>query len=992
MKKILGLLPLLLVFQVQAAKLDLKMHNQLIDKLDSVVSLSAEEGKDQMVAKPQILLRLGDLLSERSRMLSVQNGGKGDVENREQIQSDRRRALELYKRAYPALDTETKGRTDLQSAHLHLMLKQKSEAVSFLNKLAATKSSENAVYRAQAIIQLGDLSFAQGDFAQAAKHFLRALDVNENPRVSYTYSRLAWCRLNQGRYAEAERSLIELLSTPALFKTANGEIDTPFQEETSRDLATFMARNDVNEDKIQTLIRLSPKNVQQSNLIYLATELDRTSKKRSALMVWAHIDMKAISFMDGVEKQIHIARIQYDLGIKPKTVIEIRKAAVLVSDRRCQKEEECKVFQQNLRSILTDWGKAEEREPSPELIRGYAEYLAFFEDFEVAYWAGNAATKRKQFIDAYKMYRLASMSQILRKKMEGKPSEHERKIFDGSLLAMIESAESSNDKNLQLEAYQHYLSSNPNGPKAWEVRYQMARLYYDVNKYNESSPLFRQIALSKGAPADLQNKSADLYFDTLAIQKDDAKIESEALIFSQSLTAKREQFHSLYRKSVLNQAAAVLKNQQSSEGALSSQHQKLSQIPLSTWPEADRKKLIRNRLLLAYRLKDLPAVENSSRELLAQKGLTVEEKNEALSTMAWSQEMRFQFRASLATLQRVTPDKKDLADHYFKLALLSELSQKNPTQYYEKVLTLSKGNVQGQFAAHQMVLASSRPARVFTVYYNVLVRNPQLFGSATAYVFEKEPNSSIVRRALGQPSLLRSSEGNLILGAARMNDLKRAQSQFRANPLRGSDANIKNALNAKVRAMNAMESTVHQGIREKNLTLQFIGLAEVAEANERLARDILAMPLPRGMKPNQREFYQQQVQQQVAPYQNKALAVRAKASELWKQQMEKDYLRDLVTWSEQRSRPGSKMAQQEVALLKYSVQKVGLSTDAFTNFTDQRHKVASEAQDVQERLQKNPFDSRDLQKLKQLQTQLGSGPMVAYLNTRITQPNQGGRN
>ena len=111
-------------------------------------------------------------------------------------------------------------------------------------------------------------------------------------------------------------------------------LDISFLEEVSRDLATFMARNNIVESDIKTLVTLSPDSARQKNLVYLATELDRTAKKESALLVWAIIGKQDVDFASQLEGQIQITRIQYDLGHKAKLLTEIDRSMPMRSTPR----------------------------------------------------------------------------------------------------------------------------------------------------------------------------------------------------------------------------------------------------------------------------------------------------------------------------------------------------------------------------------------------------------------------------------------------------------------------------------------------------------------------------------------------------------------------------------------------------------------------------------------------------------------------------------
>lgn len=68
----------------------------------------------------------------------------------------------------------------------------------------------------------------------------------------------------------------------------------------------------------------------------------------------------------------------------------------------------------------------------------------------------------------------------------------------------------------------------------------------------------------------------------------------------------------------------------------------------------------------------------------------------------------------------------------------------------------------------------------------------------------------------------------------------------------------------------------------------------------------------------------------------------------------------------------------------------GQSGSPFINFTRERHKVALEATQLQKDISEDPFNFNDIEKFKSLQKALGRGPMVAYLESRLSK--RGGRN
>ncbi|MCK6599812.1 MAG: hypothetical protein L6Q37_15715, partial [Bdellovibrionaceae bacterium] len=101
-----------LTITVTAEKLSLTTHNQLIGKLEAISKSS--NTSDGMVSSKKIELRLADLYSERARLLSIENEGKGEILFKSAIQSDREKALQIYEKQLSSLFTSERDRIYLQ--------------------------------------------------------------------------------------------------------------------------------------------------------------------------------------------------------------------------------------------------------------------------------------------------------------------------------------------------------------------------------------------------------------------------------------------------------------------------------------------------------------------------------------------------------------------------------------------------------------------------------------------------------------------------------------------------------------------------------------------------------------------------------------------------------------------------------------------------------------------------------------------------------------
>jgi hypothetical protein len=971
-----------------AEKLDLATHNSLIEKIESATKLGS---KDAMVMHANLAHRLADLYAERARLLSMDQEGHGEQIHARQIESDRRKSIATLSQIVNVLDKNQKGPALLQMAHLHDLLNEPQESVKICQQIVKNPAGFDGKTKALAEIQLGDVAFVKGTLPEAQTHFEKALKFEDNPRRGYTYFRLAWIHFDRGQSELSEKEMITLLQTPDLFKTASGAIDASFKEEASHDLATFMARNDISADSTRILSSLSPDNTRKKNLIYLATELDRTSKKKSALIVWSAIGGQEISFEDQLDRQIQVTRIEYDLGHRDSLVKEIDNSIALLKNPACKNNSECTVATQNLRRVITDWAKAEERSPSAALIAGFQKFSQNFDDAEMSYWAAQSATQRKQYRDAFKFYIQAATT--LHAISEKTPVQ--QKMFEGALLGSLAVAELSKDADLRLPAYQKYLEFNANGAKRDEVRYQIAHWYYEKNDYAKASNEFRILALDPKMNLALREKSGDLCLDSDVLLKDEALIEAHSLELSQGVPSKKAEYQAIWRKSILNQTAKVINNSDSKATAVfEKQLQKIQSVSLVGFPADQRKTLIKHKIELAYRLKNLESLTQSSRELLSTSGLSHEDQAMALHHLAWVAEITMNFKMALNYMAQIHPSHQGRADYFLKLAMLKELSSENPSAEYKEFLAASHDSQKRQYAAHQIVLNSKHPQQDFRKYESLLAANSELYGSAGVFVFEKTGDDKFAKHLMAKSSFRNSAKGQLMAHHFAFQDYQALKSKMAHMKLKPqSDRGLKKALAERTALLKKVESLANQAIQQKDTTKELIYLPLAAHENSRLADEIMALPAPRGMKPKQKADYQLQVQALVQPYMVQSKAIQAKTTELWKQAINNNAYQALTDWSLQKNKPGCQLAADELSVLRGSARQAGLAADPFEKLTEQRQKVTVEAQSLHQQIAKDPFNSNDLEKMKTLELSLGSGPMVAYLDNRLNELKaHGGRN
>ncbi|MFN7906033.1 MAG: hypothetical protein ACK5P5_12700 [Pseudobdellovibrionaceae bacterium] len=354
--------------------------------------------------------------------------------------------------------------------------------------------------------------------------------------------------------------------------------------------------------------------------------------------------------------------------------------------------------------------------------------------------------------------------------------------------------------------------------------------------------------------------------------------------------------------------------------------------------------------------------------------------------------MRFEFAKSVGMLKKIQP-KKNSADHLFKIILLSELAGQNPLHLYREIIGSSKKAQQRQYAAYKLIMASQKPDHPYQQYFQMIQSNPQLMKTATLYVFEKNKKNKLVQKAIQSKSIRNTFEAQLITRTSELENFRLIQNKISKLPrFIGSDSHMKNALNQRLTMIKSTEIFIQQAIRSRDLILQVAGLSLLYQQNKMLGQEIQNSKPPRGLNKDEILTYQAAIQKQASLYITQSKIIQNKALALWNLeefQAESSQLQQMAVNQEM---AGHKIALMNQSLLTRSGELLQFSRTDFEKNSLKRRKLQSQATQLKQQLNTNPFDYSTLAELKDLETALGSGPMVAYLNVRLSQSTKGGRN
>ncbi|MES2857473.1 MAG: hypothetical protein V4692_16500, partial [Bdellovibrionota bacterium] len=415
--------------------------------------------------------------------------------------------------------------------------------------------------------------------------------------------------------------------------------DISFQEEIVRDLATFVARGNVDTKQMQLVEKYAPADAKLEIMRHFATELERLGQKSAALIAWSTVASLEPDKQGRLEVLVRVARIRYDRNEKLKSKESFAEAVAYWKKSGCEDQIECENLRKTLKNLVTDWHRAERKKPSANLLSVYTSYISKFEDdMEMTFHAATIANSLKLAQQGIELYHKSSLLAA------AKP---DAKILAESLAGEIEMAEmikkGPESTAARESAYDHYLKMAPSGAMAHQVSYQRARLPYesgDNQRAADRLETYARSALCVGAKAagrKLCLQAAELDIDARVQLKNDVQVEKSALAYAKFYPENKIEFLRIARTSAMKQSTSM-----SEDDALV----KLAAIDTTGITADEKLRLIKTRMTLAEKVKDLPRLKSSANELLSLKNLSEKDRELGLSRLAWAAEMSFDFKSA----------------------------------------------------------------------------------------------------------------------------------------------------------------------------------------------------------------------------------------------------------------------------------------------------------------------------------------------------------
>lgn len=955
--------------------MDQALYSDLIGKLEGSLSSISEKS-----TRASVNLRLADLYSDRARLTAMQEVEK-NCNDCMGSKSDRLKAIDAYKKAYDDSPKEQLPRLLLQIAHLYGLTGQVDRAEKLFLNIIKDKKQRPKDLVGEAYAGLGEIQFYQSQFKKAKSNFSKSLNY-PIARPGQVKHRLAWCLFNEGRAKGAVNIITNSLS--------KDQLTADLRKDMSRDLASFMASAGINQKSIDQLLKLSPEGQKKSNLFYLGQEADRLGSREGAVLVWnRYAQLGDVSEEDSLEILMRTAQSLFDDGALTGATATYQKFYTKFGNRKCELGSPCDDLRARSRNFVHTWIKKEKTQPSASLLAALKIYVQYnVTDVEMVQWAGHISKYQQLYADASGFYRTAADQAHAQIASAGPKKEWMIKACEASTLAEIEMAEDSEKTDLQRSAYEHYLSLNPKGSKADEIKYQLAYLDYSGKNFSRAIETFDTLVMNSRLNEGQKIKSANLVLDSLAQSKDQAGLEKKSLEYAKAFPKQRTEFLSISRKAGVNIAVAEFAGNKMDESSAKKSLSKLAAVPMDGASNKEKINIYRNQITMAEVAKDLALINLAAARILNISSASAADQEYAMDRQLWVAEAQMNFRRAyqIASKMRLANLSKD--QKYLKLALLSDLAGLPSQKHYEDFIKATRSRRQANTIRAKLVRESKYPWKAIQKVQSKLISTPDIYADLLVEVFSKDFNEDQLQKHMKYRNVRNTASGHILQGILDMTDFYKFRKDIYSHKLNfKSDRQLKKTISQRLKLLSYAEARARKALNYSSFRTQISYIDLISDEYRRLYLELLKLPAPKGLKRAEVNKYKQLLKNQAEPFLEKSDYYKGQLASLWE---DSKAFADMVNSADKVKGGHAKLLRFEFNSLKKWANKKDQSRTldkalASTYNTPGRQEVKK----LQSAVISNPFDMEQIERLKEMEDRRGSTSMVAFLEARLLNSQKG---
>lgn len=1002
--------------------MDPSSRDLLVSKLRAIYDGLAENDPSHAA----VGLRLADLLAERARD-KARVAGEADVAAHASLRADREAALTLYQATLASVPQANRARVRLQIGHLFELQGNTPDAIKSYQMILETAAEAEQKVMAEAQLAMAEILFKQREYQRASGFYQ---SVSENPHASsrgLAAYRKAWCMFQLGDLTGAIAGLYSILQTPELL-TRGGDsgiisVDVDFQAEVSRDLVTFLSRRPVQASDWEQLYQASPETAKLTNLLALAAELERIGQSVVAIEVWRYIQVRQTVPHARLEGHIRLAQLEMQVGSQRSQVVNelaVREfnAALDLWPSVCGGQA-CDELRLRARQFVLDWHRGQKKEPPPELLSAYGKYLAIFPaDTEMRLWSGQLAVQLKKYPVALTTY--AEAIALLR--ADSKLTVEQQRWLEMACLGAIEAAEMSKVPELLDLAYGVYLDNSLERKKIVEVRYQKAHLLYEKGDYAAAADALKAVALSADPGADdVKAQAADLALDSLVLAKDETRLELWANEFAARFPLRATEFKAIARKSIINQAVALatpaeadakangngngIANGGAERTRLEQAWDTLARYSLSDATVDEQILYHKNYLSLAEKLEKFAEARLAVDALLRISSLSAADRQYALARKAWLAELVLDFDAALLATEKLAPGEMGNGKKWLKLAFYADLSLKDARPYLRAYL---KENAKGDAAQNRLVAArlvrlSDQPEKELAAQRRLLSGDGELLAQVALEVFSQTGRTSVLQMTglTGKPekgtvqATVNQTEGQAVnqtpakVMVARtliLTELSALNERLQTAALNSvTQKRLSSSIKERITLLQKLEALAARAVDSHDWIAQLVTLDRLARESERFYQELMQLPVPQGLSPEDEQQYLALLMQQASPHQVRSQDIGKKVAEFWQAESALEALRTSVGTSRE---PLRRLVRKELSWLQ---QAAPAERKAFVDELQSQLELrptdavvsAQALEEARRKLREQPTSRDNVRALLTLEEATGREAMVTYLRARL---------
>ncbi|MCB0350955.1 MAG: tetratricopeptide repeat protein [Bdellovibrionales bacterium] len=945
-----------------------EIRTLLINKLNNVYLTLP----NQDPTKLSLTLRIADLLSERARAESNIELSKGCTKCVAGV-NDRKKALLMYKEALPKVSPENAGRVLTQIGHLYELTGNENGAIQTYKKMISENSDPAAVAEAQ--LSLAEMYFKRNNFSEARQYYDQVFKSAARVSKGLAAYRMAWCDFRLGRVQAAAQMMQKILSDPELLtrssQTNVTSIDTQFHEEVTHDFVTFLAQNNVNENAAQLVYDLSPIATKLNHVFDLAVELERLGLRGNSISVWQFLQEKETRPLQRLEGYVRLAQLQMEQKNITQAFEDYNRGLAMWPQICEVPQESCKELGIRIKNFAIDAHKMEQKSPSTSIFDIYEAYLKVFSnEVDMALQAAVIAKHLKNWPASFQYFGLAAQSYM---------QEKNSKKLEDVLLNQIEVAELSKDSALVNEALDLYLDSSITKSADLKVRYQKAKIEYDKGDYSTAVNLFRAVAFTPGhVSLDLKEKAADLSLDALVLLKDEKRLEAWARDYAKLLPGRSHDFLAIASRSVLNKAVEIAKS--SPESALA----ELKKVDRSVLNLTEQVDVVKNIIILAEKIHRFDEARRATNDLLAIQNLKAEDRTFALEHKIYLAELTLDFQTAYSAAKEMSGDKNDA--YWLKMALLAELAGQPADAYYVKFMNETKDQDRAEAIAVKIISASPNPLREIELYKNRFATKPERLAELYLEAYAKAPNSSIISIVEKNKNLKGTFGHKTLLRQNLLNDYKAVQAKITSHQIdASSQKKLSNTIKARGKLLDDVDKVASRAVALEDFSSQILALDLLGKESKRFYEEIMSLPLPEGLTPEEQGQYLQMLSQQASPHQVRSQDLAIKVSEFWQNKAATDAIQKIYP---QQVLAVQNLLKPEVELLAHIAPASGGITWPELGHKSEAPKLDPKVdfkviEQARSNLREDPLNKTKVEKLLSLEKGFGGSAMVSYLESRL---------